>query len=215
MVADDILLIFKNNYASCKQVEEELVEFSINSGLKVNPDKCTISRINNAFLNPETDLFPQFQRKQDHIQYIGLHTNFKQEQLWESNITKIVDQMLAELSVCGELFSMTPLGRVNIIKSLFYSRLPYFFELVVLPNSQYKLQRIQESFSQCIWNGRKPKMKKVNTYALVKEGGLGMFDVSDVQMRYKAIKIAILQQAVDTQQLQFGRPIYLNFLLCL
>ena len=46
LVADDILLLFKNTYSGCNQVEEEILEFSRNSGLSINRDKCTITRIN-------------------------------------------------------------------------------------------------------------------------------------------------------------------------
>ena len=64
LVADDLLLIFKNTYSGCDQVDQELKEFSSNSGLKVNKDKCTVTRLSpeNQQLNQE--LLPLFQRNQ-------------------------------------------------------------------------------------------------------------------------------------------------------
>ena len=211
LVADDILLIFKNDYAGCSQVEEELKEFSQNSGLKVNPGKCTISRINRQFSNPESDIFSQFQRKKDHIDYVGLNTSFSPDKLWNSNIPKIIDKMLAELSSCSHLNDATPLGKVNVIKSLFYSRLPYFLELVTLPNLHHQaalFDPLQCSFSDIIWNSRKPKMKKGNIYAPTSKGGFGMFDLHN---RYKAIKIALLKCAVDTCYTQFWQAHLFQF----
>ena len=45
LVADDILLLFKNTYSGCNQVEEEILEFSRNSGLSINRDKLHVFKV--------------------------------------------------------------------------------------------------------------------------------------------------------------------------
>ena len=199
LVADDILLIFKNTYSGCTQVEEELMEFSVNSGLKINKDKCSISRINSRSKEVDPEIFLAFVREKSSLKYIGLKCSFSKADLWELNIPPIIDKIITELSTCSELSNSTPLGRVIALKSLFSSHLPYFLELVILP-SHKALKKIQSTLDRFVWNGKKPKMKLCNAALPQKEGGMGMINVED---RYAAIKIDILHKAVDTRNLQF------------
>ena len=48
LVADDILLVFRNTFSGCSQVDEELKEFSLNSGLTINKEKCELVHFSNG-----------------------------------------------------------------------------------------------------------------------------------------------------------------------
>ena len=147
LVADDILLVFKNTIIGCVQVSEELKRFSLNSGLKINMDKCSITRINKQGLPPDVGAFPSFQRAQENFTYIGYHISLKQDELWEKNIPPIINKMIHELETCSQLGPASVLGRVLVFKSLFFSRLPYFLEMIPLSQTARDLGLIQAKFN--------------------------------------------------------------------
>ena len=199
LVADDILLVFRNSFRNCKNVEQELKEFSANSGLTVNYDKCTISRVNHNMTPPNQDTLPLFKRKQLNFDYIGMNIPFNLKDTWDANIPAKIDKMMTEMGTCSELGTTTVLGRVAAIKSLFFSRFPFFFESVVIPKEQVLIS-LQTKLNNIVWNGKKPKMKLVNAVMPVKKGGLGMIDVIH---RYYAIKIQLLERALNTENVEF------------
>ena len=146
---------------------------------------------------PNIDTLPDFKRLQDELDYVGFCLKFDQSKLWNNNIPPIVDHMLHELGTCSELGPATVLGRINVLKSLFFSRLPYFLEMLPLPtkDSHYSLNVLQAKFNNIAWNGRKPKMKLENAALPQTQGGLGMIDVVS---RVKALKINLIQRACNT-----------------
>ena len=203
LVADDILLVFKNNFSGRAQVDEELKEFSMNSGLRVNPDKSSVIRINKNSSDIDQDTFPSFQRQKTAFKYIGLNCTLDQKNLWKENIPRIIDKIEAELNACSEWTFTTPLGRINVLKSLFFSRFPYFFELVTLPETDIGnkgIKKIQSLLNNLVWNGKKPKMKLRNAAMHPANGGLGMINV---KKRIEAIKIDLLRRAADVTQMEF------------
>ena len=199
LVADDILLIFKNFYSGISQVQEELKVFSSNSGLKINCDKCTVTRICPHSSYIELDTLPSFQRKKDKFTYIGMECTIKQDNLWENNIPDKLAKMATDAHSCAGWSEITTIGRITVVKSLFFSRFPYFLELVSLPPSDV-LKRFQQTLNDLIWNGKKPKMKLNNATPRPSKGGLGMINI---QFRYQAIKIDLLHCAADISHLQF------------
>ena len=208
LVADDILLVFKNSYVGAKQVEEELKEFSINSGLHINKDKCTVSRISKTLNQPDIDTLALFHRQTDFIQYVGLHADFNHSKLWDSNITPIIDKMFAEIKSCSEFSYSTVLGRTNVLKSLFFSRVPYFLEIVVCMGNEQAIKLFQSKLDKVVWNGKKPKMKMSNAVYPTSQGGLGLIDVIN---RIKAIKIDLLQRAINYDHKQFWQAHLFSF----
>ena len=201
LVADDILLIFKNSLQSRNQVEEELKEFSHNSGLTVNKDKCTVTHICKDSYDIDHEIFPAFQRKKQGLSYIGLNCTFDQEKLWNENIPSKIDRLTADIHTCSDWSESTTLGRITVLKLLFFSRFPYFFELVTQPRTLDRgLKQFQSTLDNIVWNGKKPKLKLQNAVPRPFKGGLGMINVTH---HYCAIKIDLLRQAVDTTHLQF------------
>ena len=86
LMADDLLLIFKNTYSGCDQVDQELKEFSSNSGLKVNKDKYTVTRLSSKGQPLDQDLLPLFQRNQEKFTYVGFDVPLKEKDLSAINV---------------------------------------------------------------------------------------------------------------------------------
>ena len=209
LVADDILLIFKNNYQSYTEIDKELTEFSKNSGLTINREKCTISHINKAMSPVNDNVLPLFKRKLEDFDYIGLNVPFNFRDTWAKNITPRLDRMFMEISLCSEMGPNPVLGKVCVLKSLFFSRLPYFLELVTLPEGKERvLADVQTKLNNIVWNGKKPKMKLCNAVMPTNQGGLGMIDI---QKRYSAIKIELLQRALDVWHVELWQAHLFSF----
>ena len=79
LVADDLLLAFKNSFSGCEQVEQELKEFSLNSGLNINKEKCTVTHLSPSLLPPDPDVLPLFKRNQDQFSYVGFNFLFSKK----------------------------------------------------------------------------------------------------------------------------------------
>ena len=197
LVADDLLLIFKNTFSGCEQVEEELNEFSLNSGLKINKEKSSVLKVGST--TPlEVDRLKLFQRNSGGIDYIGFHIG-EAKNLWSDNLNSRINTMLRDLRTSKDLFNCTVLERITVIKSLFFSRLPYFMEKTPLPPEKV-IKEFQSQLSHFVWAGKKPKMKLNNAAAPIKEGALGIIDVSN---RLKALKINIVALACKTHHVEF------------
>ena len=168
LVADDLLLVFKNTISRCEQVKEELKEFSRNSGLKINKDKSSVSVVGSD-CSLEVDRLPLFQRKPRQIDYIGFTFHPRSELLWKDNMSSKIDLMVRELRSTYGLSQCTVLERITVIKSLFFSRLPYFVEKLPFPDEQV-IKNLQANLTDIIWVGKKPKMKLENSVAPVSEG---------------------------------------------
>ena len=130
-----------------------------------------------------------------------MQCTFDQTKLWEANIPAKIEKLKAEIHTCSEWLNTTTLGRINVLKSLFFSRLPYFLELVTISQNILRgLKKFQSVLDNLVWNGKKPKLKLQNAAPRPVEGGLGMINVTH---RYYAIKIDLLCRVADTTHLQF------------
>ena len=207
LVADDLLLIFKNSITGCEQVEEELLDFSKVSGLQINQDKSSVTVLGkNQEKNLNVDRLPLFKRNKGPIEYIGFKFNVNMTHLWADNMTAKLDQMFKELRTSKDLFSVSVLERVTVIKSLFFSRLPYYMEKLPLP-PYHIIKTVQRELSDVVWAGKKPKMKLSNAAAPPSEGGLG---VIDFEKRLKALKVNMISLACNSDHVEFWQQHLFN-----
>ena len=201
LVADDLLLIFTNTYSGCDQVDQELKEFSSNSGLKVNKDKCMVTRLppDNQLL--DQDLLPLFQRNQEKFTYVGFNVPLKEKDLWAINVPQKIAKLAKNAALVEEFRDTCPLGRVVALKSLFFSTLPYFISKLPIVNySQKEIKRIQSLLDDIVWNGRKPKIKLSLAAFPPNKGGIGMINF---QSRLDTLRIHMIQMELNTQHIEF------------
>ena len=196
LVADDILLVFQNTHSGCEQLAVGLHNFSQESGLKINLDKCTISRIgkfNDVPLDPE--VLPFFQRKLNSLSYIGIDFNFNISQLWDINVTPKFKKIIKEIRAIKSFGQVSLLGRVQVLKSLFFSQLAYF--TTILPSPPPKIvSKFQSDLNDVIWWGRSPKLKFSCAVAHPTQGGIRMIDLS---AHLQTQKLLTVQAALDVQ----------------
>ena len=206
LVADDLLLVFKNTFSGCDQVEEELNEFSLISGLKINKEKSSVNSIK-LKVPLDNDKLPFFSRNQGPISYIGFTLNpCSQESLWSDNIDVKFNLMMKDYRCTRELASCTTYERITVLKALFFSRLPYFMERLPLPSKQ-RMKYYQGCLSDLVWNGKQPKMKLNNIVASPSEGGMGMIHFEN---RLIALKLHTLAMACNTLHIEFWQQHLFN-----
>ena len=96
-----------------------------------------------------------------------------------------------------------------VLKSLFFSKLPYFLELVDLPLDGLEvLHIIQSKLNNIVLNGKKPKMKLNNSALPAYQGGFGMIDIVS---HYTALKIHILERALNVEEVEFWQLYLFSF----
>ena len=200
LVADDILLAFQNSFSACSQVLDELKIFSQESGLKVNLDKCTVSRIGPMKNIPlEQDVFPQFKRANNEFHYIGFDFTFDPNKLWDRNVSPKFEHIFKEVCKTKDFTRVSLLGRVILLKSLFYSKVVYFTNVLPLPPPR-KISLYQQQLNEIVWHGKQPKIKFSCAVAHPQQGGIGLINVD---LRLKTQRLLILQAALNTIDIQF------------
>ena len=199
LVADNLLLVFKNSFLGCEQLEQELKEFSLNSGLNVNKEKCTVTHLSPSLLPPDPNVLPLFKRNQDQFSYVGFNFPLQQEKLWDVNVPDKIATLLFNASRACNSVDTPPLGKVTAFKSLFFSTLPYFMEKLPLPGAP-EISKFQSDLDKIVWNGKKPKMKICISVFPPLKGGLGMIDVAKC---LQAQKLQVVQLALNMTHMEF------------
>ena len=95
--------------------------------------------------------------------------------------------------------TLTPLGKIVVIKALVASRLTYL--LTNLPDpSNNLLNQIEAEFFQFLWNGKPSKIKKSVVFQSYEQGGLKMLNIHSVLTTLKLSWIQRLMNDGDLAQ---------------
>ena len=199
LVADDVLIMMENTYSGCEALENELGEFSLNSGLSINLNKSTVSRFSASQEPLQVDRLPTVGRDQKRISYVGFSIPIDNNNFWDANMPTKLAEIIAELQASSEIPSASLLGKITAIRSLFFSRLPYFLERLPLPDKDI-IKLFQSALKNIVWSGKQPKMRLENASAPLREGG---FNMIDFEARLNALKIASIQLACNTSCIEF------------
>ena len=92
--------------------------------------------------------------------------------------------------------SITPLGRVAILKSLILSKLIYLW--LLLPNPPEKLQQeLQNMCFNFVWNNKRDKIKRTVSVRNVNEGGIG---IPSVKALILSLKISWMKKLYEDKK---------------
>ena len=102
LVAEHLLLIFKNTTNGCDQVEAELKEFLTISGLEVDNDKSSVKCLKSG--QPlSQDKLPYFSRNQGPIKYIGFEFHTYEKEMWKRNVHSKLEEIFREFHTTPDL----------------------------------------------------------------------------------------------------------------
>ena len=207
--ADDTSFMLKGDKNSYVKLFQILDNFYHLSGLKLNYDKTY-----NVWLGSHKN------RPLKYLDHLNMNWNpykFKLLGLWFTNdLTGIADINLKDkFSETKKLFdiwmkrTITPLGKIAILKSLILSKLTYLW--ILLPNPPQRIvETIQELCLKFVWNNKRDKIKRTLVTHSIEEGGLGL---PHIDTQIKSLKLTWLKKYFQSNNdTQNSRPKWINIL---
>ena len=182
--ADDTSIFLE---ASAKNIDNSLKVlkwFHYKSGLKVNISKTKVIRIGNI---RETDR--RFGRENNldwvyEFTALGINYDMKHiESITELNINPKIEKMEHTLKSWG-FRNITPIGRINILKSLVLSQITHILQALPSP-PKHLLTKLETLCINFIWNGKRHQVKKETLYRNTEEGGLNMLNLTEFDFSLK------------------------------
>ena len=175
--ADDTILFLDSSERSLIGATEELSEFSVLSGLRLNWEKtCCLalgSRIpqqltNNVLVNRLNWV--------NEIKILGIYFKSNVTNITDSNLERKLVQLENEI-VQWKRRHITPLGKITVIKSLLLSKLVHIF--MALPNpSQLYIKKIEQLLYGFIWNNKPDRIKRMKIIQKLEFDGLKMIHLT-------------------------------------
>lgn len=182
--ADDTSIILDGTEQSLNQTLSELERFSRISGLNVNFDKTQL-----VWMGSEKYSTRSIKTKwklcwgKTTFKLLGINFNTDLDKMIQENYTEKIQQ--AEKQMHGwEKRSLSPIGKITVIKTLVLPRFNHLF--MSLPNpSKVVFDTINEIFYNFLWN-KKAKIKKSVVVKQYFEGGLKMVNIQAFSYALKA-----------------------------
>ena len=162
------------------------------SSLKINLNKCEacwLGRAKNRSTKPIDCKWVCL--VSDSIKVLGSHFSYDQDLTNKLNFLSCTINIQQSVKIWNQR-TLTIAGRIEVFKSLLFSKLVYISSTNVVPKDIIiELKTIQKSF---IWRGRKPKIKHSTLIGDYVDGGLK--DI-DIEMKFKALKIFWIKRLAD------------------
>jgi len=174
--ADDTSLFLDGSRKSFENTVQLLCEFEKWSGLKINLDKSEVVWVGSSE-HSQVRYMPHLKIRwnPESFTVLGVKFALNLNKIWDLNgASKLLDMR----RILGHWTnrSLTPFGKITVIKSLVLSRIVYL--LISLPNPPREfIKEMNDMFFKFIWNGKPHKVRKSTLFKSYEEGGLNMFDV--------------------------------------
>jgi len=191
--ADDTSLFLDGGQDSFVELFKDLADFESISGLKLNYEKtCNIWL--GSKRNSNTQYVPNVQMKWNPAQ-------FKLLGLWFTNdLSNMVEMnFMDKFNQTKQLFntwmkrSITPAGKVAVLKSLVLSKLVYLW--IMLPNPpDHLISQLQNMCFNFVWDKKRDKVKRSNAVHPIEKGGL---NIPDIATYIKSLKLTWLKKCLS------------------
>ena len=174
--ADDTGLILDGSERSLNESLSELNNYAKISGLNINTSKTQViwlgsCKYSDVTYRPDLNL----QWGKNRFTFLGIEFSVDLDQIPKMNFDKKIVKLKSILTAWKRR-SLTPIGKINIIKSLLISQLNYLF--ITLPNPPEKyITMINSLLFDFLWNGKCHKIKTDVIIQNFADGGLKMIDV--------------------------------------
>ena len=190
--ADDTTFMLQGDQNSFENCFLILEKFQHLSGLKINYDKTF-----NVWLGSKKYCRTKFLNQYDMNWNPG---RFKLLGLWFTNDTDNMAEinLNEKFNETKKLFevwmrrTITPLGKIAVLKSLILSKLTYLW--LLLPNPpQQMIDKIQELCYKFVWNNKHDKVKRTLVVHSIEDGGLGL---PYIYTQIRALKLTWLKKCI-------------------
>lgn len=173
LFADDILLFLFSPQVSGPNLIPILNEFSVFSGLSINPKKCLALNISlsNLELTSAKQGHP-FTWNEKSIPYLGINLSAPLLDLFSLNYPSIL-KCISNLLKSWSHLPLSWFGRINAIKMTILAKILYLFRVLPIPIPAYFLGIIQKRTMSFIWGTAKPRIQQYTLFLSKTKGGLG------------------------------------------
>jgi hypothetical protein len=175
LFADDMLVFSRANVKSFKGINLLLDSFANNTGLSVNKDKSRIYFSKGCSNKGELTSILKINEGKLPVKYLGLPLSIVYPKA--NHFLPLIDK-LRSLVDGWKSQMLNFAGRLELIKSVFFGSLVYWFQTFKIPISVSKeVERIMANF---LWKDRLKTMSWVDICKPKKEGGLGLRRIQDM-----------------------------------
>ena len=190
--ADDTCIITANEQQSVQQVINELEEFRILAGLKMNYEKSCMYKIGHPVDKKKYRLSKPLKWAEGQVNVLGIIIPLTcLQEIEDVNMTKTI-QNAHKIVQTWKRRQMTLLGKIEIVNSLIGSL--FVYKMQNMPNlSKAAVKKINDIIVNFVWNGRKPKIR---LEALTLDKKLGGRKLVNVRNRDAAVKIKWVKRVV-------------------
>jgi hypothetical protein len=204
--ADDTTLLLEGDKDSYEELFYTLDKFEKISGLKINYDKtCNVWL--GSKINSNTEYLPHLNMTWNPQQYkiLGLWYTNNLERMAELNLTDKFNETKKLINIWMKR-TITPLGKVAVLKSLILSKLIYLW--IMLPNPPQEIvKKLQTMCYEFVWDRKVDKVKRNVATHNIEHGGLG---IPKIDVYIKSLKITWLKKCCNPNYSSKWKTILLN-----
>ncbi len=172
LYADDIIIFSSNLKRSIPALLNLIEMFGKFSGYKINNYKSVL-----LFLHKAERLSPPVQSpftiSQEGFTYLGIKITPTVNEIVAANYKPISDSITGLLNRWTKL-PISLIGRVNILKISILPKLLYLFQSIPLPPQSSFFVLMKKTFTNFIWNNKRPLLRLSLLYLPYDRGGLNL-----------------------------------------
>ena len=174
--ADDTQTVSEGDSLSFEETIKTVVTFGNKSGLQMNSEKTQAIWLGSKKGSP-IKLLPNMKIcwNPDKFKILGIWLTVDLKECVDINF----NDKLSEIKTLYKIWikrSITPVGRVAVLKSLILSKLTHLWMLLPDPPDAF-VDSLQKHCYKFIWNRKQDRISRKTVVKSVKKGGLGLFDL--------------------------------------
>ena len=190
--ADDTILFLDGTERSITGAIEELNKFGLQSGLKINREKTccmTIGTLRDEQVNTELNM--NFVKK---LKILGIIVDRDMTNVTDDNIQLKMPAIKNELAQWKRR-SLTPIGKICIVKSLLLSKLIHLFTSLPNPSARC-IKELESLLFSFVWGNKNDKVKRTKLVQHYSKDGLNMVHIESF---IKSMKLSWLRRLNNPQ----------------
>ena len=174
--ADDTMIFLDGSKESLNSTLEESEKFAKISGLKINFDKTQLVWIGSKKYSSDT-IKTKWKLAWGHHKFklLGINFSVDLDSMVNENFT-IKLQHLQNIAKQWAKRSLSPLGKITIIKTFMIAIFNHLFIMLPNPNNEI-IQKINDILFDFLWNSKTSKLKQSTVIKQYCDGGLKMINL--------------------------------------
>ena len=158
--ADDTTLILDGSQRSLEAALNTIEIFGNYSGLKMNTTKTKVVWIGDKKHSAEKlPVLHKLEWGTDKFNLLGVHFSVDMHEITDLNYSAILEQT-KKIIQSWKRRSLTPVGKITVIKTFILSKFNYLFSSIPSPNDEF-LKKLNQLLFNYLWSGKPDKVKRL------------------------------------------------------